>query len=104
VYQEQLARMRDYKISFETFLLAPAEILEAMDRPPIIVVRAGLLPRQRRTQQRIDLETALDEMTARAIDALDKEAHCANGVWVGKMKHHRLPNRPKRFRALVEMN
>lgn len=104
VYAAQGVRMRDYQIGFETFLLAPSEIIAALDAPPVPVPRLALLPRQRAAQARIDRDAALDETTERAIATLGKEAHCADGAWVGKMKHNRLPNKPKYFRALFEVN
>ncbi len=91
-------------VLFETFLLAPEEILCACARPTMIVSRHGLLPGQRKAQGRADLESALQEMGERAIDALAGEAHCSNGVWTEKLRHRAWPARRWAHRKLMEMS
>ncbi len=97
----QLARRG---VLFETFLLAPVEILAACGRPAIRVSRCGLLPAQQDARKRADLEAALQELGERAIDALAAEAHCANGAWTEKLKHRAWPkHRGPRKYVLREM-
>ena len=90
-------------VRFETFLLAPAEILAACSRPVMIVPRCGLLQEQLDVRKRVDLETALQEMGERAIDALAAECHCANGTWTEKLRHHAWTARRRAKRKLLEV-
>ncbi len=91
-------------VLFETFLLAPAEILAACSSPPVMIVsRLGLMPRQRAAQRHIDRDAALQEMGERAIAALAAEAHCANGTWCEKLRHHAWAARRRTYRKLMEM-
>jgi hypothetical protein len=88
--------MRAWRVSFEAFLLAPQEILASIDKP-IVITRCGLLPVQRSAQQRIDLENALMELAAQAIEAMEREgARCENGRMVQPMRHHAWPRRAHR--------
>jgi hypothetical protein len=97
-------QLRARGVLFETFLLAPVEILAACGLQLITVLsRPGLMPRQRDAQRRADTEAALRELGERAIAALGAEAHCANGTWTEKLRHHaHAPRRPAK-RKLVEM-
>lgn len=92
-------------VQFETFLVAPEEILAAcLPDLETIVARTGLMPRQRDTQARIDRESALQEMGERAIAALAAESHCSNGVWVEKLRHRAWPARRWAKGKLMEMS
>ena len=92
-------------VLFETFLLAPEEILAACSiQPAMIVCRQGLLKSQRDAQARIDLDAALVELGERAIATLAAESHCSNGVWVEKLKHSAWPRyKGWRNRKLMEV-
>lgn len=90
-------------VLFETFLLAPTEILAACARPAMAVSRGGLLQEQLDARRRIDQETALYEMGERALDALAAEAHCANGAWTEKLRHHAWAARRRAKRKFLEV-
>ncbi|TAK82099.1 MAG: hypothetical protein EPO20_22680 [Betaproteobacteria bacterium] len=97
----QLARRG---VLFETFLLAPEEILIACARPALIVHRCGLLPAQQDARRRAELDEALQELGERAIAAVAAEAYCANGTWCEKLKHRAWPkHRGPRKYVLREM-
>lgn len=81
-------QLRARGVLFETFLMAPAEILAACGRPAMTVARCGLLPAQRAVRLRADTEAALQELGERTLAALAAESHCANGVWCEKLRHH----------------
>jgi hypothetical protein len=95
--------IRGRGVLFETFLLAPVEILAACARPAVKVSRCGLLPQQLDVRQRADLESALHELGERAIAALAAESHCANGVWTEKLRHHAWAARRRAFRKPMEV-
>ncbi len=84
-------QLRARGVLFETFLLAPVEILSACARPAVAVSSCGLLPRQIDVRRRADEETALQEMAESAIAALAAESHCANGAWTEKLRHRAWP-------------
>lgn len=97
-------QLRARGVLFETFLLAPVEILAACGlQLAMIVSRPGLLPRQRDAQRRVDTEAALRELGERAIAALGAEAHCANGVWCEKLRHHAWTARRRAKRKPMEV-
>lgn len=97
-------QLRSRGVLFETFLLAPVEILAACGLQAVtILYRPGLMPRQRAAQRRIDTQSALQELGERALRKLAAEAHCANGVWVEKMRHHAWGGRKRGRRELMEM-
>ena len=90
--------VRDAGVLFETFLLAPVEILLALAQRR---GAPGLLPAQRLVRAGIERtivrESALDAWDA--IAALDGDGmHCANGRWIEKLKHHAWP-RKSRYRG-----
>ena len=94
VYQapDNLRRLRYWRVSFETFLIAPEAILAALDRPTVIVSRVGLLPAQRAVQMREDTRAALLELARHAIELLEQEgACCSNGRFVEKLRHRAFP-------------
>ncbi len=97
----QLARRG---VLFETFLLAPAEILAATAGPAISISRRGLLEAQLDARRRIDLDAALHELGERAIRALAAESHCANGTWCEKLRHHAWAGRRQPKRKLLEVS
>lgn len=95
-------RLRARRVSFETFLVAPVEILAALDNPRVIVARAGLLPAQREIQIREDTKAALVELVRHAIELLEREgARCSNGRYVEKLRHHTYPRQAAKRLAIA---
>lgn len=82
--------LRARGVRFETFLLAPAELLAAARRPT-----AGLLPAQRAVQMRLDQARALAELVEAAGRQFFGASYCANGRLVARI--HR-PDRQRRLR------
>jgi len=93
VYLEPEANraLRARGVRFETFLRAPVEILAALRRTRVIAHAPGLLPAQRRVQERADLESALSELADASVRQMAAEAHCSNGRVVEKLRHHAHP-------------
>jgi len=97
-------QLRARGVLFEAFLLAPAKILDACARPFMVVSRSGLLPAQRRARLAADTQSALQELGERALAKLAAEAHCANGRWVEKMRHHAWSARRGDKREVLEIH
>lgn len=104
-------QVRARGVLFETFLLAPVEILAACAEQELFVpARRGgktrfyeLLPEQRAVRLRADTQAALEELGERALATLAREAHCANGAWCEKLRHHAWSARRRAKRKLMEM-
>lgn len=92
------ARLRAKHVLFETFLLAPHEILAAAWRPT-----EGLLPAQREVQRRTDIVIAIA-----AAEALEEKLielrHCIRraGAAFEKLKHRAWPRHRGRKTATKE--
>ncbi len=96
-------QVRARGVWFETFLLAPERTLAECAAPVIEVHACGLLPAQRAVRDHADTQAALVELGERALAALAAEAHCANGVWVEKLRHHAWAHRRPMKRKLREV-
>lgn len=90
-----VSAVRARGVWFETFLLAPTEILAACARPAIAVHACGLLPGQLDARDRAEIKAAIEELGEAALASIAAEAHCANGMWVEKLRHHAWPRRLK---------
>lgn len=93
------ALLRARRVSFETFLIAPREILAAARRPTV-----GLLPAQRDVRRRIDLACAVasaEYMHERFIEL--HGCFVRAGAALEKLKHHAWPRRRGRKTHLTEM-
>lgn len=87
-----LRTMIERRVSFETFLIAPAEILAALRTP-----RTGLLPTQLAARERIDLLQVAERMTARAFGRFARRgARVENGRMIEKLRHRAYPRHQDR--------
>ena len=89
-------------VSFETFLLAPMDILLALAQKR---GTAGLLPEQRVARAnawRTICRLSMDDDFA-FVAALERRGlHCANGRWIEKLKHRAWPKHrgPRKYDLL----
>lgn len=89
-------KLRSRGCAFETFLMAPEEILAAIEQPARLNVLPGLLAAQRAVQARLDALSAMDELTDCAVRRFGRNARCANGTWIEPLHHRSYPRNPNR--------
>ncbi len=86
-------------ISFEVFLAAPAQILNALARP-IVPTGLVLLPAQRAVREEIEMHEAIRSAARRAM-AATHSTHVSDGHLVERLKHRTWPRHARR-RVFVE--
>ncbi len=90
-------------VLFETFLLAPAEILNALARPLVPPLYAQLLSEQRATREEIEFHEAIRRTARRAMQSAERDStFVSDGRLVERMKHRTWPRHSAR-RVVVEV-
>jgi len=87
-------------VLFETFLIAPVQIIAAIAAAPVPPARAGLLIGQRRAQAAADFQTSVQQVVQRlGREAERSSTGVADGRLVERLRHHRYPRNPMRTRV-----